>query len=74
MSLLKPVIYLPASLLISSCTTVGINSHKIADADSFPADASVSQDYEVNNDGTLRIMTLNIAHGRNRGANQLLLE
>jgi len=74
MSLLKPVIYLLASLLISSCTTVGINSHKIADADSFPADESVSQDYEVSNDGTLRIMTLNIAHGRNQAANQLLLE
>ena len=74
MSLLKPVIYLLSSLLISSCTTVGINSHKIADADSFPADESVSQDYEVSNHGTLRIMTLNIAHGRNQAANQLLLE
>jgi len=70
----KPVIYLLASLLISSCTTVGIKSYKIADADSFPADASISQDYQVNNDGTLRIITLNITHGRNQGANQLLLE
>lgn len=74
MSLLKPVCYLLVSLLISSCTTVGINSHKIADAGSFPADETVSQDYTISNDGTLRIMTLNIAHGRNQAANQLLLE
>lgn len=74
MPLLKPVSYLLVSLLISSCTTVGINSHKIADAGSFPADETVSQDYEVRNDDTLRIMTLNIAHGRNQAANQLLLE
>jgi len=74
MSLLKPLFYLLVSLLISSCTTVGINSHKIADTDSFPADEAVSQDYEVSNDGTLRILTLNIAHGRNQAANQLLLE
>lgn len=74
MSLLKPVSYLLVSLLISSCTTVGINTHKIADLDTFPADNAVSQDYEVSNDGTLRLLTLNIAHGRNQAANQLLLE
>lgn len=62
------------SLLISSCTTVGINTHKIAELDTFPADNAVSQDYEVSNDGTLRLLTLNIAHGRNQAANQLLLE
>lgn len=74
MSLLKPVNYLLVSLLISSCTTVGINTHKIAELDTFPADNAVSQDYEVSNDGTLRLLTLNIAHGRNQAANQLLLE
>lgn len=74
MSLLKPVSYLLVSLLISSCTTVGINTHKIAELDTFPADNAVSQDYEVSNDGTLRLLTLNIAHGRNQAANQLLLE
>ena len=74
MSLPKPVIYSLLSLMLSSCSTVGINSHKIADADSFPADETISQDYEVSNDGTLRILTLNIAHGRNQAANQLLLE
>jgi len=74
MSLLKPLFYLLVSLLISSCTTVGINSHKIADGDSFPADEAVSQDYPISNNGILRILTLNIAHGRNQAANQLLLE
>jgi endonuclease/exonuclease/phosphatase family metal-dependent hydrolase len=74
MSLLKPVSYLLVSLLISSCTTAGINTHKIAEVDTFPADKAVSKDYELSNDGTLRLLTLNIAHGRNQAANQLLLE
>jgi len=74
MSLLKSIIHLLASLLISSCTTVGINYHKIADGNSFPADETASHDYQVSNNGTLRILTLNIAHGRNQAANQLLLE
>lgn len=73
MSLLKPVIYLLVSLLISSCTTIGVNSHNIAEGNSFPADETVSYDYQVSNNGTLRILTLNIAHGRNQAANQLLL-
>ena len=74
MSLLKPVIYFLASLLLSSCTTAGINTHYIAAGDSFPADEAVSDDYRPSNNGTLRILTLNIAHGRNQAASQLLLE
>lgn len=71
--MLKPILYLLVSLLVSSCTTAGSNYHKIADADSFPADKAVSDDYEISSNGSLRILTLNIAHGRNQAANQLLL-
>ncbi len=74
MMLLKPVFCLLAALMISSCTTVGMNSHMVSGVDSFPADETVSQHYKISNDGTLKIMTLNIAHGRNQAANQLLLE
>ncbi len=74
MSMFKPIFYLLVSLLISSCTTAGVNYHKIADGNSFPADNAVSDDYEISTNGSLRILTLNIAHGRNQAANQLLLE
>ncbi len=74
MPLLKPVYYILASLLLSSCTTTGVSYQKIADGDSFPADQAVADGYTISNNGSLRILSLNIAHGRNQAANQLLLE
>lgn len=62
------------SLLLASCTTPGINSHTITDGNSFPADETVANEYEPENNGTLRILTLNVAHGRNQAANQVLLQ
>lgn len=74
MPLSKPLFYLLVSLLISSCTTAGVSYNKNANGISFPADKTVSTDYEISTNGSLRILTLNIAHGRNQAANQLLLE
>lgn len=61
------------SLLITSCSISGTNIHTITDGDSFPADETVTSAYEPAERGTLRILTLNVAHGRNQAANQILL-
>lgn len=59
--------------LLSSCVTEGTHIHRIADGDSFPANTSDANNHRPGNDGTLKIVTLNMAHGRNQAANQLLL-
>ena len=62
-----------STVLLSACTGGAANYHRIADGEHFPADADVVNDYLAPDDGRLRIVTLNIAHGRNQTANQLLL-
>jgi len=74
MSLSKLACHVVLCLLLTSCTSAGVNYQRTARGDSFPADKSVSTAYQPNNSGSLRILALNIAHGRNQAANQLLLE
>ncbi len=62
------------TLWLASCATSGIDSHTITDGDSFPADETVTNAYKPNKNGTLRILSLNVAHGRNQAANQILLQ
>jgi endonuclease/exonuclease/phosphatase family metal-dependent hydrolase len=47
--------------------------HTIAHGDSFPADNADANHHQPGTDGTLKLVTLNAAHGRNQAANQLLL-
>ncbi len=60
--------------LLASCTTAGTSYHMLADGDHFPPDPSIENDFPNGNKATLRILTLNIAHGRNQAANQIFLE
>ena len=59
--------------LLASCTTTGDCYRHLAEGDSFLPDSAIPYEAPVDNDGILRIVTLNIAHGRNQAANQLLL-
>lgn len=59
--------------LLMSCTSAGVSSHRQADGTSFPPDASVTNRQPPGDDATLRILTLNIAHGRNQAVNQIFL-
>ncbi|MBT8128584.1 MAG: endonuclease/exonuclease/phosphatase family protein [Gammaproteobacteria bacterium] len=74
MPLLKFSFNIVLCLLLTSCARPGVNFKHTAEGDSFPADKFVSSAYTPNNDGILRVLTLNIAHGRNQAANQLLLD
>jgi endonuclease/exonuclease/phosphatase family metal-dependent hydrolase len=74
MPLLKFSCHVVLCLLVASCASPGVNYKRTAEGDSFPSDQSVSTADRQNNDGILRVLTLNIAHGRNQAANQLLLE
>ncbi|UCB55450.1 MAG: endonuclease/exonuclease/phosphatase family protein [Thiotrichales bacterium] len=62
------------SLQLVSCTTTGGSYYRNSDGEVFPPDKSVTYQAKDSEDGTLRILTLNIAHGRNQAANQLLLD
>jgi len=74
MNYLRFIFFYLTAVLLSACATQGTNFHRIADGDSFPADKAISNDYQTGNDGILKIITLNVAHGRNQAANQLLLD
>jgi endonuclease/exonuclease/phosphatase family metal-dependent hydrolase len=69
----KPLLCLLIALLMS-CSTAGISNHRKADGGSFPPDGKIAFEPASSDDGILRILTLNIAHGRNQAANQLFLE
>lgn len=71
-TLLKSLFCFLLSLLVS-CTTVGPSYHMRADGDSFPPDKTIAYTAPNSNNGTLKILTLNIAHGRSQSANQLFL-
>jgi len=71
--LLKPLLCLLMSLLMS-CSTGGISHHRLAEGDSFPPDRETAFEPAPGDAGTLKILTLNIAHGRNQAANQLFLD
>jgi endonuclease/exonuclease/phosphatase family metal-dependent hydrolase len=73
MKYLRVIYYCITILILSACVTKGTDIHRIADGDSFPADNTDADYYKARNDGTLKIVTLNVAHGRNQAANQLLL-
>ena len=60
--------------LLMSCTTAGISHHRLADHGSFPPDESVLRKQPSRDTGTLKILTLNVAHGRNQAVNQLFLD
>lgn len=73
MSRLKSLLFFIISILSASCTTTGFGVHTIAENNSLPADESINHDFQPRENGSLRILTLNLAHGRNQAANQLLL-
>lgn len=73
MKYLIVIFYNVTIVLLSACVTKGANMHTIADGDSFPVDHTDANYHQPGNDGTLKLMTLNAAHGRNQAANQLLL-
>jgi endonuclease/exonuclease/phosphatase family metal-dependent hydrolase len=74
MPLLKFSFNVAVCLLLTSCASPGVNYKRTAEGDSFPPDKSLSTAYRPDDDGSLKVLTLNIAHGRNQAANQLLLE
>ena len=73
-ALLAAVSCLVVSLQLVSCTTTGNNYYRNSNGEIFPPDKSVFYQPGDGDGDTLRILTLNIAHGRNQAANQLLLE
>ncbi len=60
--------------LLMACTTSVRNHHGRASGASFPPDERVAYELPSSSNGTLRILTLNIAHGRNQAVNQVFLE
>ena len=74
MKIFKSAYYFLAVALISSCSTTGTSHLETSIRNDFPEDATVTEHYQISDDGTLKILTLNIAHGRNQAANQLLLD
>ena len=72
MSLLNTAVYVLTTLLLTACTGAGSNYHRLAEGDSFDADKTIAHNYSHNKNDSLKILTLNIAHGRNQAANQLL--
>ena len=62
-----------AALVLSSCTTTGVNYHKFSEGENFPRDDSIEQNYRYSDAESLKVLTLNIAHGRNQTANQIFL-
>ena len=69
----KPLLCLLIASLMS-CSTAGISHHRQADGGSFPPDDAIAFEPASSGGGILKILTLNIAHGRNQAANQLFLE
>jgi endonuclease/exonuclease/phosphatase family metal-dependent hydrolase len=69
----KATLYALSAMLLCACATGSSSFHRIADGESFPEDKTVAYDYQPADNRTLKIVTLNIAHGRNQTANQLLL-
>ena len=75
MASLAGIVYVQlACLLIASCTTTGLSYRKLAEGESFPPDPSISGDYQRDKDVELRLLTLNLAHGRNQSASQVFLD
>ena len=74
MSWYKFICYAAMALLMSACVTQTGDYHRIADNGSFPADSSIAADDAPNEDGSLTVLSLNIAHGRNQSINQLLVK
>ena len=62
------------TLALTSCATGGGNYHQVADANGFPADTNIAYNHQNRADGILKIVTLNVAHGRNQSVSQLLLD
>ena len=74
MKVLKSILYSLGISALSACTTGGADFHRVAEDGSFPPDDSIAREQEASSSGHLKIVTLNIAHGRNQAASQLLLD
>lgn len=61
-------------LLITACSSFSIQVQTEAEGESFPSDSSVQQNSNKNKSGILKILTLNVAHGRKDALNQLFIK
>jgi len=73
MSIQKLILFLSIVFLAASCSTFSIQVQTKAEGESFPADSSVQNNNQHNNNGTLKILSLNVAHGRKDAVNQMFV-
>ena len=59
--------------LVVSCSEFSIQVQTEAEGESFPADSSVKNNHRHNNNGALKILSLNVAHGRKDAVNQMFV-
>ena len=59
--------------LLASCTGFSVQVKTEADSGNLPGDQSISYRGSQNRNGTLKVLTLNVAHGRKDGTNQIFL-
>lgn len=74
MSISKFTFLISVFFLAVSCSSLSVQTHKVAAGESFPGDSNVRNNYQNNRNGLLKILTLNVAHGRKGAINQILLD
>jgi len=61
-------------MLFTACSSLSFQAQTQAEGDSFPPDGKVkNHQNNANSDGVLKILTLNVAHGRKDAFNQMFL-
>jgi endonuclease/exonuclease/phosphatase family metal-dependent hydrolase len=78
--ILVPLMSIPRSLflvlslfLVASCAEFSVQIKTEAEGKNFPADSSIKNNNQHNNNGALKILSLNVAHGRKDAVNQMLV-
>jgi len=68
----KIILIVGTPLFAMACASFSIQVQTEAVGDSFSADSNVQNNFKSNN-GVLKVLTLNVAHGRKDGFNQMLV-
>ncbi|WP_455222087.1 endonuclease/exonuclease/phosphatase family protein [Kaarinaea lacus] len=72
------VLLVVAQSLLAGCSSIVTQVQTTAEGDSFPPDGNVQNDFQnnksKNTNGILKILTLNVAHGRKDAVNQMFVK